>query len=199
MGNAMRASFAAVELAYKMSFHPMYFELPERTPVLLKAMHESLSQYGYIGSDDMQMSGGTSLSDVGVHISMFNQHARIEVSATSCVIRFKEMLNRKDLNLCKACVSAVEDVLKDEPINPRFGFCSVDPLCWFDLDGSSASDFLAGLAVSGNHVQLSEQEGVCIHPGVNFELENELAQWNVIMNLFLSDVGLDVFGFERES
>ena len=180
----MKASFVAMDLAYEASFQPMYFEIAERGPALLKSMHKNLSSYGYIGSGDMQVFGGTSLSDAGVRVSMFNQHARIEISATSCIIRFTQMSNSADLRLCKACVSAVEDVLNGELANPRFGFYSLDPLCWLDLKGVSATDFLADLVTTKNPLQLSRQEGVRIHRGVNIELENDLAQWNAIMNLF---------------
>ena len=180
----MVVNFLAMDLAYELSFHPTYIELPERGSALLKAIHRNLSSHGYIASADMQVFGGAALSDVGVRVLMFNQHARIEISATNCVVRFNQMYNSSHLELCKACVSSVERVLKEEPTKPQFGFCRVEPMVWFDLGAGSATDFLAGLMATKVRWQLTDLEGVCVHPGLSVEFENQVGQWSVAMNLF---------------
>ena len=180
----MRASFAGLDLVYEVAFSPMYFELRERGSALLKSIHSSLGSSCGIEATDMQVFAGSSLSEFGVRVAMFNGQARIDVSANSFLVRFDQMLNSAHLQLCKACISSMERVLREEPAKPALGSTRVNPTVLLNLADCSASEFLGELMSANNCTVLNNTEGISVHPGVNVEIESQQERWSTIMNLF---------------
>lgn len=180
----MRANFSGLDLVYEVAFSPMYFELRERGSALLKSIHSSLDSFCSIEATDMQVFAGNSLSEFGVRIAMFNGQARIDISAKSFLVRFDQMLSSAHLELCKACISSLESVLKEEPARPDLGATRINPTVLLNLTDCSASDFLAELMPANSRPVLKSTEHMSVYPGVNIEMESVQERWSAIMNLF---------------
>ena len=181
----MKATFEHMDLVYEIIFSEPSFDLPERGVALLKAVHENMNPVFPIPSSDMQILGGNTLSDVCVRVSMFNGSAKVEVTTEKCSISFAGLGNNH-LELCKTCISLIEQAIRNTLPSLKFKTAAIRPTLFLALgDGTEdASSYLANLLDSSSLPGSDNFNGATLHPGINLEAENEKEYWNIILNVF---------------
>ena len=183
----MKATFLQMDLTCEIAFPTLSFELPTQGLTLLKSIHDNINPKYPIASTDMQIFGGNSLSDIRVHVSMFNGSAQIDILVNKCSIKFFRLQNSTDLEVCKECISLIEKALKETLPNLQYSHLTINPELTFELNSGrgNASSFLAQITGLNNHaISFDEFGSVVQHQGLNLEIDNDEEEWNAVLNVF---------------
>ena len=141
----MKTIFELLDFSYGGRFAMPGFDLHVRAPDLLRAAHERLGPKFSIRGADMQVKGGTQLSDVLVSIDLDHGDGRIEIGAHRLSVNFEDMSDWNEFVECQECITLIHQItietLSISEISDTVLSIST-PLRFRDL-GHNSSDFLA--------------------------------------------------------
>ena len=114
-----------MNLEYEAHFSTPLFELPLRNIQVLKALYQAVSPLGALRSSDMQVVGGTLLSEVRIGLNVLNGTGWLNLTTDILTIRFNRLLSSEHFAQCKACISLSEQAIKG--VLPSFGLATSAP------------------------------------------------------------------------
>lgn len=117
----MNTNLVSVDLTCSGQFAVPAFDLHARASSLLRALHERLPPMCSIRESDIQVRGGTHLSDALVSIGLESVDGHIEISTQRLLVTFEEMSKWSDLLECQAWIELIHEIttkaLSISPIN----------------------------------------------------------------------------------
>lgn len=141
----MNTNLESLDLTCGGQFAVPAFDLHARASALLRALHERSEPTFSIRESDVQVRGGTHLSDALVSIGLESKEGHVEISAHRLLVTFEEMSKWSELLECQACIALIHEVaieaLSIPPINDIILHTFI-PFRVEGVDGESR-DFLA--------------------------------------------------------
>lgn len=117
----MNTNLVSLDLTCGGHFAVPAFDLHARASGLLRALHERSGPTFSIRESDIQVRGGTHLSDALVSIGLESKDGHVEISTNRLLVTFEEMSKWSELLECQACIALIHEVaieaLSISPIN----------------------------------------------------------------------------------
>jgi hypothetical protein len=182
----MKADLERMNVTYELEFATPSFDLPASSVTVLRALYEKVHPRYPMRTQQMQVLGGSLLSDVHVRATLFSGNADIDVSVDAMSLVFNNLTTKDDLEVCQDCILLSEEALQSSLPNVSVRAVAIKPTLFLKLgDGhENASDHL--VRVMGSTMKLDQAEfgNAITHPGVNLEVENSEEGWSVIFHAF---------------
>ena len=186
----MEAAIEHMDVQYEVAFSEPLFDLPRRNVEVLESFYNNLKP-GYLASpSDMQVAGGTSLSDVKVRVTMFGGLATLEVTIDRMLVEFRRVKSLSDFNTCKLCTLASEKAIWGIYPELRINRTAFNFDVHIKLNGNKSADqLLRDVGGYGNNIDLSQFGDVEQFPAANITILNEQKRWNSVFHAYamLSD------------
>jgi len=93
-----------LDIVYEVIFSTLVFKLARENVDVLRIFYQHLAPHYSVRPSDMQVSGGTALSDVKARITLFRGNGVLEVTADKFSAAFNNAVE-KDFETIKDCVS----------------------------------------------------------------------------------------------
>ena len=182
----MMATLESIDLEYEAYFSTPLFDLPGQSTQVLKALHEAISPLCTLHSSDMQVLGGSLLSDVRIRLSLFNGSAWPNLTTDTLAMRFNRLERGEDFTLCKDCISATEQALKATLADLAVRAVMIKPTLFLHLDTAavSAGRHIAEVAGTDLQIDLSGLGNATLHRAVALDLGNDEERWEAIFDAY---------------
>lgn len=182
----MKAHVEWMNVTYDLEFATPSFDLPASSVTVLRALYEKVHPRYPMRTQQMQVLGGSLLSDVHVRATLFSGNAVIDVSVDTMSISFNNLKSKDDLEVCQDCILLSEEALQSSLPNVSVRAVAIKPTLFLELgDGrENASEHLA--RVMGLTMKLDQAEfgNAITHPGVSLEVENSEEGWSALFHAF---------------
>ena len=184
----MNATLESMDLEYELHFRTPLFELPSRSVEVLQALHAAISPVTEPSSSDMQVLGGSRLSEVRIGMNLFGGEGWLNLTADLLAMRFNRLQRRDHLDECKACIAAAERALEAALPGAAVRTAIIKATLSLRLDGAepSAGDHLAKVTDGGPQVDLSGFGNATLQRAVALDIQNEEEHWDAICDAYRS-------------
>ena len=182
----MKATLESMNLEYEAHFSAPLFELPGRSIQVLKALHQAISPLGALRSSDMQVIGGSLLSEVRIRLNLFNGDGWLNLTTDTLALGFNRLERTGDFAQCKACISLSEQALRGALPDLAVRTVTIKPTLSLRLDaaaGSAGRDF-AEVAGTDLQVDLSQLGNATLHRAIALDIENDEERWQAIFDAY---------------
>lgn len=171
-----------LDIVYEAVFSTPVFKLAKENVDVLSIFYQHLAPGYLVRPSDMQVSGGTALSDVKAKITLFRGHGVLEVAADKFSATFINAVGEKDIETIKDCVTISLSALAEWLPTMTYREHMIRSTAYLSLlsDSQTAADnFLYNLV--GNKMAFrSEDFGASkSHFGLTAEFENPEKKWIV--------------------
>ena len=182
----MKATLESMDLEYDAHFRSPLFDLPNRSIEVLRALHEAISPLSAPRSSDMQVIGGSRLSDVRIWLNLFNGEGWLNLTTDSLAMRFNHLRHSIELTRGKACIALTEHALKATLPTLTAHTVTIKPTLRLRLDaaGGDAGRHLAEVGRTDLRVNLSELGNATVHPAIAVDIENDEERWEAIFDAY---------------
>ena len=180
----MKATLESMDLEYNAFFTTPLFDLPARSIEVLRALHEAISPVSAPSSSDMQVIGGSRLSDVRIGLNLFNGEGWLNLTTDSLAMRFNRLQRSGDLTRCKTCIALTERTLKTTLPALAVHNVNIRPTLRLRLDAPEGDAARHLAQVSGNYpqVDLSGLGDATVHPAIALDIDNNHEGWDAIFD-----------------
>ena len=184
----MKATLESMDLEYELHFRPPLFELPARSVEVLQALHAAISPVTEPSSSDMQVLGGSRLSEVRIGMNLFGGEGWLNLTADQLTIRFNRLQRPDHLGECKACIAAAERTLAAAlpAATVRTAIIKASLSLCRDGAGPSAGEHLARVAGARPQVDLSGFGNATLQRAIALDIQNDEEHWEAICDAYRS-------------
>ena len=184
----MNAILESMDLEYELHFRTPLFELPARSVEVLQALHAAFSPVTEPSSSDMQVLGGSRLSEVRIGMNLFGGEGWLNLTADQLTMRFSRLQRPDHLGECKACIAAAERTLAAALPGAAVRTAMIKATLSLRLDGTapSAGHHLAKVAGDRPQVDLSGLGNATIQRAVALDIQNEEECWEAVFDAYRS-------------
>jgi len=184
----MKATLESMDLEYELRFRPPLFELPARSIEVLQALHEAILPVTEPSSSDMQVLGGSRLSDLRIAMNLFNGEGWLNLTADLLAMRFNRLHHSDHLVECKACIAASERALMAALPGAAVRMAIIKATLSLRLDGAgqSAGKHLAKVAGDGPRVDLSGLGNATLQRAIALDIQNDEERWEAVCDAYRS-------------
>ncbi len=190
----MQVAIKKVDVEHEAAFSAPLFDLADRSPEVLRRLHDEVSPKYPIRSEDMWISKEVQLSEPQVGIDMFNGHGLIDVTVDRLAVSFKSLRNAGQAAICRNFISLSERTLKrvfpDVTVSTA-AFKSTLSLR-LDDEATNANQHLSQVTEPSFKGDLDAFGSVCIYPRVILDANNDEEQWRAFF--FAHGRGKDPLG-----
>ena len=182
----MKAKIDCIDVTYDVKFATPAFDLPSNNTSVLKAFYETIHPRFRINTRDMHVAEGNLLADARVHVTLFNGNGVINISVDKMALFFNDLETKKDLKICKDCISLCEEALQKSLPNVPVRTVVIEPRLFLELNDEQedAGNYLSRLQASNIHLDLSQFGSAVEHTEVNLEVENFEEGWRAFLHAF---------------
>ncbi|MCI0591542.1 MAG: hypothetical protein L0Y67_08120 [Gammaproteobacteria bacterium] len=183
-----------LDIVYEVVFSTPMFKLVRENVDVLRIFYQHLAPHYLVRPSDMQVSGGTALSDVKARITLFRGNGILEVTVDKFSATFTNAVE-KDLETIKDCVSIGLSALAEWLPTMTYREHVIRGAAFLNLSSDSstaADDFLNNLM--GNKMMF-RGEGIGAsksHFGLKAEFENPEEKWVVSFDVSRSWISGDM-------
>ncbi len=180
----MKTNLEWIELSLEADFSEPLFDLPGRSTEVLKALHHAIHPRFPLRSSDMQALGGTMLSDVSVHLAMFERHGAISVTTEKFSGSFRGLVRDEDIEVCNECILLASQGLASAM--PENRISAVATRATFGLrlgDGTvDARSYLKEVVKPGVDLNLNGMVNTQVTPCINLEVHDANDGWKAVLH-----------------
>ena len=177
-----------MDLEYELHFRSPLFDLPARSVEMLQVLHAAVSPLTEPSSSDMQVLGGTWLSDLRIGMNLFGGKAWLNLTADQLTMRFNRMQQSDHLGECRTCIAACERALQAAlpAAATRTAFIKATLSLRLDGAGPSAGDHLARVAGEEPRVDLSGLGTATLQRAIALDIQNDEERWEAVFDAYRS-------------
>jgi hypothetical protein len=184
-----------LDIVYEVVFSTPMFKLVRENVDMLRIFYQHLAPHYLVRPSDMQVSGGTALSDVKARITLFRGNGILEVTVDKFSATFTNAVGEKDLETIKDCVAISLSALAEWLPTMTYREHVIRVAAFLSLLSDSpiaADDFLNNLmgnkmAFRGEDIGASKS-----HFGLKAEFENPEEKWIVSFDVSRSWINGDM-------
>ena len=181
----MEAAIERMDVQYEVVFSEPLFDLPRRNVEVLESFYNNFKPEYFVSLSDMQVIGGTALSDVKLRMVMFGGFATLEVTIDKMRIEFRQLKSSSDLNTCKSCTLASERAIWGIYPELRINGTEFN----FDVhiklsDNQNAGQLLRDVVGYGNNIDLSQFGDVERLPAANTAILSKQKEWSAVFHAY---------------
>lgn len=186
----MKSTLESMDLEYELHFRLPLFELPARSIEVLQALHEAIRPVTEPSSSDMQVLGGSRLSDLRIAMNLFNGEGWLNLNADVLAMRFNRLQHRDHLMECNACIAASERALKAALPGAAVRTAIIKATLSLRLDGAghSAGEHLANVAGDRPQVDLSGLGNATLQRAIALDIRNHEERWEAVCDAYRSNL-----------
>ncbi len=184
----MKATLESMDLEYEAHFRPPLFELPARSVEVLEVLHGAISPVTEPSSSDMQVLGGSRLSEVRIGMNLFGGQGWLNLTPDLLAMRFNRLQHRNHLEECKACIAASERALKAALPSAAPRTVTIKATLSLRLDGAgpSAGNHLANVAGDRPQMDLSGLGNATLQRAIALDIQDEEECWEAVCDAYRS-------------
>ena len=183
----MEAAIERIDAEYEVVFSEPLFDLPRRNVEVLESFYHGLKSEYLAAPSDMQVAGGSSLSDIKVRVVMFGGLATLEVTIDRMLVEFRRLASSNELHICESCMLASERVIWGMYPKLRINRTAFNFDVHVKLNGNkSAVQLLRDVVGNGNNIDLSQFGDVERFPAASTTILNEQKGWNSVFHAWAS-------------
>ena len=182
----MKATLESMDLEYNAYFRAPLFDLPTHNIEVLQALYDAISPLGAPRSSEMQVTGGTRLSDVRIWLSLFNGEGWLNLTTDSLAMRFNGLRLSGHLKRCKGCIASIEHALKATLPALEVGSVTIKSTLRLRLDatGGDAGRHLGEVGGNDPPVDLTGLGNATVHRAMALDIENNEEGWEAIFDAY---------------
>lgn len=188
----MQYETSLLDIVYEAVFSTPIFKLARENVDVLSIFYQHLAPGYLVRPSDMQVSGGTALSDVKAKITLFRGNGVLEVAADKFSATFTNAVGEKDIETIKDCVTISLNALAEWLPTMTYREHVIRSAAHLSLlsDNPTAADDFLNNFMSNKMAFRAEDFGASkSHIGVKAEFENPKEKWIVSFDVFRSWIG----------
>ena len=185
----MQYETSLLDIVYEAVFSTPTFKLARENVDVLSIFYQHLAPGYLVRPSDMQVSGGTALSDVKAKITLFRGNGVLEVATDRFSATFTNLVGERDIETIKDCVtislSALAEWLPTMTYREHV-IRSAAHLSLLSDSPSAADNFLNNLMGNKMAFRAEDFGASKSHFGVKADFENPEEKWIVNFDVFRS-------------
>lgn len=192
----MQFSVYRLNVTYEVGFKEPAFEIARSPVPILTAFHQRLHPRFGLRLSDLQVLGGTAMSDVRIRIALFNGQGSLEVAADKFSCSFEGLRIWQDATLVKDCIALSEEALAEALPELNAKTTAIKTSSWLICDGGemAVKEVLGRFGDSAICMANAKLGATNISHSLRSQFQNESERWSVAFGLERSLVeGSDLF------